>query len=446
MVLIARGIVWYGLYLFLVLLPLATAGISNPARLSQPLVIEIAVAASFIGYSLMALEAALISRIEAANEPFGEDSLQLFHNLMGTAALGFLLLHPILLVLSGYPANYWLNPFAACGNTATVTASLSLYVLLALVLTSIFRKRLGIKYELWYVLHGFFALFVVFASLVHISMIGRYTSTPVMQIVWAFYALLILGLMPWYKIIQPLRNWNKPWQVIENREENADARTLVLKPVGHDGWSFKPGQFAWIKAGATPFHVGQHPISMSSMGDVPPGGEVSFTIKNLGDWSGEYVPGLEKGDRLWLDGPHGVFTLERNQAMGFVFIASGVGITPLYSILQTMAARSDLRPVLLFYGAVDSASMTFKDELEELASSDRLNLQFIPVLQSPEEGWQGERGYISAEVMGKYVPAQYKRFHYMICGPKPLMDVMEVALPEAGMPPQNVITERFDMS
>ena len=77
MILIVRGIIWYGLYLFLVLLPLLTGLAANPDRISQPLVVEIAVGAGFIGFSLMALEFALISRIEAAAEPFGEDSLQL---------------------------------------------------------------------------------------------------------------------------------------------------------------------------------------------------------------------------------------------------------------------------------------------------------------------------------------------------------------------------------
>ena len=45
--------------------------------------------AGFVGFALMSLEFALISRIEPAAEPFGEDSLQLFHNLMGMVALGF---------------------------------------------------------------------------------------------------------------------------------------------------------------------------------------------------------------------------------------------------------------------------------------------------------------------------------------------------------------------
>ena len=174
MILIVRGIIWYGLYLFLILLPLITALVANPSRIAQPFWVEIAVAAGFVGFALMSMEFALISRIEPAAQPFGEDSLQLFHNLMGVVALMFILAHPILLVVSGYPASCWLNPFSSCANSATITAFFSVFILLLLIGTSIFRKKLGIKYEIWYGIHGIFALIVIFAALVHIFIIGRY--------------------------------------------------------------------------------------------------------------------------------------------------------------------------------------------------------------------------------------------------------------------------------
>jgi len=445
MILIARGIKWYGLYLFLILLPIFTALVSNPNRVTQPLIVEIAVGAGFVGFSLMALEFALVSRIQPAAEPFGEDALQLFHNLMGVAALGFVLAHPVLLFISGYPVSCWVNPFSSCSQLATRTAALSVYILLFLIGTSIWRKQLHLRYEIWYVLHGIFALVVLSAALVHIFVIGRYTSTLIMKLAWVVYGVLIIGLIIRYKIYIPLKNWRRPWEIVENRVERGDARTLVLKPVGHDGWTFEAGQFAWIKTGQTPFNVGQHPISISSMGDVLTGGRVAFTIKNLGDWSGREVPALQPGKRVWLDGPYGVFTMDRNQAMGFVLIGGGVGITPLYSMLQTMAEREDIRPVILFYGSNDLENLTFADELEALTSSEKLNLTFVPVLKNPDPVWEGEVGYIDVAVMKKYLPKQYRRFMYLICGPEPLMNAMEQALPELGVPPNQVITERFDM-
>ncbi len=444
MILIARGIIWYGLYLFLVLLPLATAAISNPDRVSQSLLIEIAVGAGFIGFALMCLEFALISRIEPAAEPFGEDSLQLFHNLMGMAALGFILLHPLLLIISGYPANCWLNPFSSCANLATRTAVISVLVLLLLVGSSIWRKKLGIRYEAWYVAHGLFALFVIFVSLVHIFVLGRYTSTPLMKAVWLIFAVLVLGLVIWYTIWTHIRDWRNKWVVVETRAERGDARTLVLKPVGHKGFSFSPGQFAWLKIGRTPFGVGQHPISISSNSEDSPDGQVAFTIKNLGDWSGEQIPEIEPGDTVWVDGPHGVFSIDRQQGMGYVLVGGGVGITPLFSMCQTMAEREDVRPVLLFYGGQDWESLTFREELDAL--SGRMNLRVIYVLSNPSEEWEGETGYINGDIVSRYLPKQFKRFIFLICGPPPLMDAMEEALPSLGVPREKVLTERFEMA
>lgn len=445
MALTLRGIVWYGLYEFLVLLPLLTAFVANPARRSPSLLVEIAVGAGFIGFSLMSLEFALISRIRPAAEPFGEDALQLFHNWMGGVALGFILAHPVLLIVSGYPASCWLNPFAACADTATRTALISVILLILLVASSIWRKQLRIPYPVWQLCHGLFSLAVIFLALVHIFRIGRYTSTPIMQLVWVFYSVMVLVLIGRHKILVPLTNLGRRWEVVENREERGDSRTLVLKPVGHDGLTFEAGQFAWIRNGRTPLGIEQHPISFSSRGDVEPGGTIAFTIRNLGDWSGKRVPALKPGDPMWVDGPYGVFTMAHKAAEGYVLIGGGVGITPLYSMLQAMEARGDRRPVVLFYGARDLESMTFAEEIEALARSERIDMTYVPVLEDPPEGWDGESGFVTVEILERHLPAQYRRFKVLVCGPAPMMDAMERLLPQLGVPVGNILSERFSM-
>jgi predicted ferric reductase len=438
-----RGIIFFGIYIFLITLPLDTALIADPQRVGKPFIVEIAVGAGFVGLSLMALEFALISRLKAAAQPFGQDALQLFHNIMGVIALALLLVHPLILVFNGHPANCWLNPFASCSNIATRTASLALYALIFLVVTSIWRRNFRLSYEVWQVMHGLLALFILISAMVHIFIIGRYTTTLVMQAVWLLYAVIVVSLIAWYKIITPILHWNKPWEVTENRKERGEAHTLVLKPVGHAGFSFEPGQYAWIKKGYAPFGIGQHPISFSSRGDVPPGGEVSFTIKQLGDWSREQVPAIQPGDKMWLDGPHGVLSSDREQGMGYILIAGGIGITPLYSICQTMAEREDVRPVLLFYGASNWENLTFLEELEDLSS--QMNLHVIYVLSDPGPNWSGETGFINAQILKRYLPNQYQRFVYFVCGPEPLMDAMEIALPDLGVPEERVLSERFGM-
>jgi NAD(P)H-flavin reductase len=108
-----------------------------------------------------------------------------------------------------------------------------------------------------------------------------------------------------------------------------------------------------------------------------------------------------------------------------------------------MASREDVRPVVLFYGGQDKESLTFREELDAL--SEQMNLKVVYVLSDPEKGWPGETGYITGEIMQRYLPKQYKRFKFMICGPKPLMDSMEQAIPDLGVPWEHVLTERFDM-
>jgi predicted ferric reductase len=257
--------------------------------------------------------------------------------------------------------------------------------------------------------------------------------TP-MRILWAFYLLLLIGLFLYYRLVRPIRLLSQPWQVSENIAELGDSRTLRLQPVGHKGWpsGFEAGQFAWLNMGASPFNFEQHPISMSSDGDMAAEtGEIAFTIKNLGGWSGQVVPKVQVGQRIWVDGPYGVFTLDREQGPGYVFLAGGVGITPLRSMLVTMAERGDVRPVVLFYGARQADDLTFRDELLDMQR--KMNLKVIYVVEEPPPGWTGEEGRISADMLRKHLPPkQYRRWQYFICGPTPMMDALEELLRRAG--------------
>jgi predicted ferric reductase len=257
------------------------------------------------------------------------------------------------------------------------------------------------------------------------------------------YLALFLGVFLRYRLVRPLELWRRPWEVLENRAELGGARTIRVRPVGHPGFSFLPGQFAWVNLGRTPFHLEQHPISMSSGGDVPPGGELAFTIRALGDWSGEAIPQLRPEQRVWIDGPYGTFSMDRDEGPGYAFIAGGVGITPIAAMLETMASREDLRPVVLFYGTRSVADLTLRATLEALAP--RLTLKLVYVIEHPPPDWTGEGGFINTELLRRHLPKQFLHFQYFICGPPALMDILEVELPSLGIPADRIHAERFDM-
>jgi ferredoxin-NADP reductase len=156
------------------------------------------------------------------------------------------------------------------------------------------------------------------------------------------------------------------------------------------------------------------------------------------------VPEVGPGDLVWVDGPYGVFTLDREEGPGYAFLAGGVGITPLRSMLLTMAEREDVRPVVLFYAAGAPDDLIFREEL--LALRGRMNLKVVYVVSEAPPGWEGERGRITAEVLRRHLPPkQYRRWQYFICGPSPMMDALEQVLPELGVPDERIHTERFDM-
>jgi len=216
-----------------------------------------------------------------------------------------------------------------------------------------------------------------------------------------------------------------------------------MEPVDHSGFEFQPGQFGWIIVGRSPFARVHHPFSFSSGADGDADGRVAMTIKAAGDFTNR-VSLLRVGTRAYVDGPHGVFTMDLQQAQGYVFIGGGVGITPLYSMLLTMRAREDLRPVVLLYASRRWEDVIFREQLEELEAS-MPNLRVVHVLDEPPPEWTGETGRIDGDLVRRHVPErQFARLEFFVCGAPAMLDAMEDALVSLGVPPSRLNTERFD--
>ena len=135
--------------------------------------------------------------------------------------------------------------------------------------------------------------------------------------------------------------------------------------------------------------------------------------------------------------------MDREEGPGFGFIAGGVGITGLLSMLRTMADRRDARPAVLFYANGDWEGVAFREDLEQLRN--QVNLTVVHVLNRPPQDWAGEAGFVTAELLARHLPPGYQRFQFFICGPPPMMDAAERALAKLGVPDARIHTERFDM-
>jgi predicted ferric reductase len=426
------------LYFLVGLAPLSFMFVGSQAP-PQPFPLVLSVALAFVGLSLMGLQFALVSRVKWLGAPFGIGVLQRFHREMSFVALAFILAHPALLFLDN-AAVYLPLLFPPTAPLWAWFGEISALLLLALISLSIWRRRLRISYEAWQLSHGVLAVVVVALALAHVDGVGYYTNGVLRQAIFDLMAASLVAMLIWGRIVSPLIQLRRPWRVVRLQPERARSTTLVIEPEGHEGLSFKPGQFAWVSR--WPVAVTQHPFSFSSPSETESDGRVTVTVKALGDWT-HNVKSLEPGHRVYLDGPHGEFSMDLYQAPGYVFVAGGVGITPLYSMVSTMCVREDVRPATLFYANRDWENVIFREQLDELALY-MPNLEIIYVLQQPPPGWRGATGRIDAGLLRRHLPhKQYQRFEYFICGPETLMDASERALGDIGVPESRIHTERF---
>jgi predicted ferric reductase len=231
----------------------------------------------------------------------------------------------------------------------------------------------------------------------------------------------------------------RPWLLDRVTDQRGETTTLSLNPPDGLDFRFKPGQFAWFAFGRSAFSLTMHPFSFSSSAERK---QVEIAVKALGDFTSG-VHALTPGTAVYVDGPHGVFSMDRDEGPGFGFVAGGVGIAGLLSMLRTMADRRDVRPVVLVYANRDWDAVAFREELEKLRS--HIHLTIVHVLSHPAEDWTGETGLVRADLLARHLPPGYRRFQFFICGPAPMMDAAERALAELGVPDARIHTERFDM-
>jgi predicted ferric reductase len=432
-----EGTAWFLLYGGLVSLPLALGAWFDPVDAPRPVARELSAAFGLLAYSLTLAQFALVSRLSAASRPFGSDALLQFHQYAGVLCLLFAAGHAVLL---GGPGRWSAWSGATLGSGFVAIAAL-----LLLFVTTVTRRRLRLTYEWWRSAHVTLALVVTASLLFHVLQSGRYSQLSIVRTTLAVYAALAVLVLAHYRLVRPWQMTVRPWEVVRNDDVGGRVRLLQVRPVGHSGFRFEPGQFAWLITGSSPWSAQQHPLSIASSSTTSaknaPDGSLEFAIKAAGDWSGEIVPRLSPGARVWVDGPYGAFTVDRKAAQGFVLIAGGIGIAPFRSMLLTLRDRGDRRPVVLVYAAGSAPKLAFRDELESMVR--QMNLEVVFVLEQPDPGWTGERGTITEELLRRHLPADLGRFVFLVCGPVGMMDAVWSMLRRIGVPPRMIDTERF---
>jgi predicted ferric reductase len=433
-----KGAFWIGLYVMIAVLPLVVVAI-GPTPPGREFWREFSVALGFAGLSMLAMQFIITARFSTVSAPYGLDVVLQFHRLISLVAFTFVLVHPIILFIIEPETIRLLNVFEAPWRARfAVLATLGLLVV---VVTSLWRRRLGLSYEAWRAIHGWTAVAIVGFGLLHAIGVGHYLSLWWKQVLWAAMGFAVIFMLFYVRSLKPLVILRrKPWRVVSAEKLQGDSWAVRLEPDGHEGFRFIPGQFAWIKFGDSILYR-EHPFSISNSAEDER--QVEFTIKEAGDFTERIGRHARPGTKAYIDGPRGVFSPDRFRAPGYVLVGGGIGISPLIGILRTLADRGFTGDLLLMYANKDEDSITYRDELERLESM--LNLKVVHALNEPGDDWQGETGFIDREMLEKYLPEERDERGYFICGPPPMMNAVRDALVELDVPPDQIHMEYFQL-
>lgn len=127
-------------------------------------------------------------------------------------------------------------------------------------------------------------------------------------------------------------------------------------------------------------------------------GKFEFLVKSVAGSTAELLCGLRKGDSVELSQVMGsgfdVDSISPAEEYPTVLIfATGSGISPIRSLIESGFGAEKRADVRLYYGARNLQRMAYQDRFKEWESS---GVEIVPVLSQPDDTWKGERGYVQA--------------------------------------------------
>ncbi len=191
--------------------------------------------------------------------------------------------------------------------------------------------------------------------------------------------------------------------------------------------NFRPGQFTFLKSIKMSDKFPSHPFTMS---DAPTNGEITFTIKNLGDHTSKLINGIKTGDEFAVTKPHGMFDYTKG-VKNQIWIAGGIGITPFRSFYKS-DIPSDFS-IDFFYAFHGKEEGSYLDELKTM---ERDNLRVYLVDDTAE-------GFLTVEKIRQRIQPDNPVDIYF-CGPKPMRESIEKSLKDIGVHVSGFHFENFE--
>ena len=218
-------------------------------------------------------------------------------------------------------------------------------------------------------------------------------------------------------------------KVVKILEESTDVKTFRISTLdGKKPFAPKPGQLGMF---SLPM-IGEAMFSVTNQGDD----YIDMAIKKTGELT-DALHEIEEGQEIGIRGPYGNgFPLEYLKGKDIVFIAGGIGLAPVRSvIMHCLKNRADYGKLTIIYGARSVEDLCFKDDLFNNWPKEE-NTQVYVTIDRPQEGWEGHVGFVPDYIKEIAPNPQIA----IICGPPVMIKFSLPALTGLGFQSDDVIT------
>jgi ferredoxin-NADP reductase len=228
-------------------------------------------------------------------------------------------------------------------------------------------------------------------------------------------------------------------------EESTPGLAIVGVQALEEPFPFEAGQYATLGLMGPEGKLVQRPMSVSSSADDL--SEYEFFIRLVD--SGGFTPLLWKigvGDPINIKGPKGRFLLQ-DDGRTCLFIASGTGLAPFISMIETLRGRGQSRDVVLLHGVSYDYDLAWREQLTELEASGGFPLRYVGTVSRPQQcpDWTGCTGRVETIVEAKldeYRLGPADTTIYLCGNPEMVSAVEEIALAR-GFPPEQIRKELY---
>lgn len=393
-----------------------------------------------MGFMILMLQPVIAARIRWIERAFGLDILIRFHKHIAVAAASLLLLHPLLLSLGhgswqlliglNLPWYIWVGKGA-------------LVLVLVHVLVSLYQGKIGLTFEKWRLGHDLMAPAILVFIFLHSWYAGDDLDLASMKGLWVVMAITAAGVFLFHTLVRPVFLRRHPYRVEEVVQETENVWTVkLIPPPGRLIEEYLPGQFHFLtffRDRTLPIEEHHWTISSSpTQKDF-----ISSTIKESGDFTAT-IGKTRVGDTAAVHGPFGRFSYALHpEERDLVFLAGGIGITPIMAMIRHMRDLGDTRSVMLLYANRSQDQIVFRDALDRIAKGGRPRLTVVHVLSRPENNWTGETGHVDGRMIEKYCGPGLENKVFYVCGPPGMAESILKALDQRGVSKRRIRQEIF---